>query len=155
MLQPPIASFCPGVTSILNLTLPSELGFQEPSLFLTSFSYVEPPPFSKCESNGLSVFMYQTKPPVLVGYKNETPSGPTLLLTLSISVLLVLVTLAPKTFPNWIKGDNIIAPPVIQINLRQSRRDIFPSGTKSSFIEVTAIRLVLSVWHCGCYLVQC
>src|SRR5437867_2262399 len=155
MLHPPIASFCPGVTNILNLTSPWELGFHEPSLFLTSFSYVEPPPFSKCESNGLSVFKYQTKPPGLVGYKNETPSSPTLLPALSISVVLVLVTLAPKTIPSLIKGDNIIAPPVIHINLRKSPRDIFPSGTKSSFIEETAIRLVLSVWHCGCYLVQC
>src|SRR5678815_2378490 len=131
ILHPSIASFCPGVTNILNLTLPSESGFHEPSLFLTSFSYVEPPPISKCESNGLSGFKYQTKPPGLVGYKNETPSSPTLLSALSISVVLVPVTLAPKTFPSFIKGDNIIVPPVTHINLRKSRRDIFPSGTKS------------------------
>src|SRR4029079_5584469 len=84
MLHPPMASFCPGVTNILNLTFSSELGFHEPSLFLISFSYLEPPPISICESNGLSAFIYQTTPPGLVGYKNEAPSSPRLLPTLTV-----------------------------------------------------------------------
>ncbi len=125
MLQPPIASFCPGVTNILNLTLPSELGFHEPALFLTSFSYVEPPPISRCELNGLSGFMYHTKPPGLVGYKNETPSSPTLLSMSRMSVALVLVTFAPKTSPSFIKRASILAPPATQISLRNSQREIF------------------------------
>jgi hypothetical protein len=37
-----------------------------------------------------------------------------------MSVALVLVTFAPKTFPSFIKEVNIIALPVAQISLRNS-----------------------------------
>src|SRR6476620_2491885 len=134
ILQPPMASFCPGVTKILNLTLPSELGFHEPSLFLISLLYVEPPPISRCESNGLSSFMYQTNPPGLVGYKNETPSGPALLSAAGTSVVLVLFPFVPKTFLNF-NGANIIAPRATPISLRNSRREIF-SATSQGLLEI-------------------
>src|SRR5437867_2831606 len=151
MLQPPIASFCPGVTNKLNLTLPSELGFHEASLILTSFSYVEPPPFSRCKSNGLSGFMYQTKPPGLVGNKNETPSNPTLLPTSRMSVALVLVTSAPKTFPTFIKGVNVIAQPAAQISLRNSRREIFPA-TNQELVTILLNNITIEAWINGIYI---
>jgi hypothetical protein len=78
--------------------------------------------------------MYQTNPPGLVGYKNETPSGPALLSAADTSDVLVLFSFVPKTFLNF-NGANIIAPPTTPISLRNSRREIF-SATSQGLLEI-------------------
>ncbi|HKX20581.1 MAG TPA: hypothetical protein VJM74_02795 [Nitrososphaeraceae archaeon] len=82
----------------------------------------------------MSSFMYQTNPPGLVGYKNETPSGPALLFAEVKSVVLVLFPFMPRTFLNF-NGANIIAPPTIPISLRKSRREIF-SVVSQGLLEI-------------------
>jgi hypothetical protein len=86
--------------------------------------------------------MYQTNPPGLVGYKNDTPSNPTLLPSSGMSVALVLVIFAPKTFQSFIKEVNIIAPPVTQISLRNSRREIFAVTNQELLLSTIKIIIV-------------
>jgi hypothetical protein len=95
--------------------------------------------------------MYQTKPPGLVGNKNETPSSPTLLPTSRMSVALVLVTFAPKTFPTFVKGVNVIAPPAAQISLRNSRREIFPA-TNQELVTILLNNITIEAWINGIYI---
>jgi hypothetical protein len=59
-----------------------------------------------------------------------------------MSVVLVLLTFAPKTFPTFIKGANMIATPAPQISLRNSRREIF-AATKQELLLPTIKIIVI------------
>jgi hypothetical protein len=71
--------------------------------------------------------MYQTNPFCLVGYKNATPSGPTLLTLFIINGLLVIGTLVPNVLPNDARGSNTNAVPVDPTNFKKSRRETEPN----------------------------
>ena len=59
----------------------------------------------------------------LVGYKNATPSRPTLLTRFIIRGLLVIGTVCARALPNGTNGNNINAVPAVPNNFKKSRRE--------------------------------
>src|SRR6266540_2156634 len=67
--------------------------------------------------------MYQTNPLGFVGYKNVTPSGPTLSTLLVTLNLFTVVAPRPSVFATGNKGNNMDAVVAAPINFKKSSRD--------------------------------